>query len=113
ATDVAQHFAAGAAPFLIAGPCVVESDDLNRLIGETVAELGVKLGVHVIYKASFDKANRSRLGGSRTPVCRSSPMCTRPSRCPRPLRWRTCCRSPPFSAARPICSSPQGGGADP
>ena len=60
-----QHF--GATPFLIAGPCVVESDDLNLRIGEALAELGAKLGVHVIYKASYDKANRSRLQGARGP----------------------------------------------
>src|SRR5213595_3731389 len=60
-----QHF--GATPFLIAGPCVVESDALNLRIGEALAELGTKLGVHVIYKASYDKANRSRLAGARGP----------------------------------------------
>src|SRR5438034_410012 len=60
-----QHF--GATPFLIAGPCVVESDALNLRIGEALAELGTKLGVHVIYKASYDKANRSRLKGARGP----------------------------------------------
>jgi 2-dehydro-3-deoxyphosphooctonate aldolase (KDO 8-P synthase) len=60
-----QHF--GATPFLIAGPCVVESNDLNRRIGDALAELGAKLGVHVIYKASYDKANRSRLKGARGP----------------------------------------------
>src|SRR5438132_9072139 len=60
-----RHF--GATPFLIAGPCVVEADDLNLRIGEALAELGAKLGIHVIYKASFDKANRSRLGGARGP----------------------------------------------
>src|SRR5213592_1773244 len=60
-----QHF--GATPFLIAGPCVVEADDLNLRIGEALAELGAKLGVHVIYKASYDKANRSRLKGARGP----------------------------------------------
>src|SRR5207253_9322438 len=60
-----QHF--GATPFLIAGPCVVEADDLNLRIGEALAELGAKLGVHVIYKASYDKANRSRLQGARGP----------------------------------------------
>ena len=62
---MAPHF--GAAPFLIAGPCVVESDDLNLRVGEVLAELGVKLGVHVIYKASYDKANRSRLKAGRGP----------------------------------------------
>jgi len=60
-----QHF--GAAPFLIAGPCVVESDDLNVRVGEALAELGARLGVPVIYKASYDKANRSRLKGARGP----------------------------------------------
>src|SRR5213596_4145293 len=60
-----QHF--GATPFLIAGPCVVESDALNLRIGEALAELGTKAGVHVIYKASYDKANRSRLKGARGP----------------------------------------------
>src|SRR2546426_5136352 len=60
-----QHF--GATPFLIAGPCVVESDELNLRVGEALAELGAKLGLHVIYKASYDKANRSRLKGARGP----------------------------------------------
>src|SRR5216117_2724793 len=60
-----QHF--GATPFLIAGPCVVEADELNLRVGEALAELGTKLGVHVIYKGSYDKANRSRLAGARGP----------------------------------------------
>src|SRR5947207_12909497 len=60
-----RHF--GATPFLIAGPCVVEADDLNLRIGEALAELGAKLGIHVIYKAYYDKANRSRLKGARGP----------------------------------------------
>jgi 2-dehydro-3-deoxyphosphooctonate aldolase (KDO 8-P synthase) len=62
---MAQHF--GAPPFLIAGPCVVESDDLNLRVGEALAELAAKLGVYVVYKASYDKANRSRLEGARGP----------------------------------------------
>ncbi len=65
---MAQHFAGGASPFLIAGPCVVESDDVNLRVGEALAELGATLGVHVIYKASYDKANRSRLKGARVPI---------------------------------------------
>ena len=40
---MAQHFGAGASPFLIAGPCVVESDDLNLRVGEALADLAVKL----------------------------------------------------------------------
>src|SRR5438874_12036211 len=60
-------FAADSSRFLIAGPCVVESDDLNIRIGEALAELAVKLGIGVIYKASYDKANRSRLNAPRGP----------------------------------------------
>jgi len=64
---MAQRFAADSSPFLIAGPCVVESDDLNVRVGEALAELAVKLGIAVIYKASYDKANRSRLNAPRGP----------------------------------------------
>ncbi len=62
-----RHFEAGTAPFLIAGPCVVESDALNRRVGDALAALGARLGLHVVYKASYDKANRSRLGAARGP----------------------------------------------
>ena len=64
---MALRFAADSSPFLIAGPCVVESDDLNIRVGEALAELALKLGIAVIYKASFDKANRSRLNAPRGP----------------------------------------------
>lgn len=64
---MASRFAADSSPFLIAGPCVVESDDLNVRVGEALAELAVKLGIGVIYKASYDKANRSRLSAPRGP----------------------------------------------
>ncbi|PYP31298.1 MAG: 3-deoxy-8-phosphooctulonate synthase [Gemmatimonadetes bacterium] len=64
---MSQHFGGGAAPFLIAGPCVLEADDLNLRVGEALAELGARLGLHVVFKASYDKANRSRLKGSRGP----------------------------------------------
>jgi len=60
-----SHFAP--APFLIAGPCVVESDDLNLRVGEALAELSARLALPVIYKASYDKANRSRLKAPRGP----------------------------------------------
>lgn len=63
--DAAQVLAAR--PFLIAGPCVVEDDRLNVAVGERLAELSRRLGLPVIYKASYDKANRSRLTFSRGP----------------------------------------------
>jgi 2-dehydro-3-deoxyphosphooctonate aldolase (KDO 8-P synthase) len=64
---MALPFGGGGAPFLIAGPCVVESDDLNVRVGAALAELGARLGIGVIYKASYDKANRSRLNAARGP----------------------------------------------
>jgi 2-dehydro-3-deoxyphosphooctonate aldolase (KDO 8-P synthase) len=45
--------------FLIAGPCVIESATLTQEIAGTLQELTAKLGVPFIFKASFDKANRS------------------------------------------------------
>ena len=57
----------GPGPFLIAGPCVVEDDRLNLRVGEHLAELGRRLRITVTYKASYDKANRSRLAAARGP----------------------------------------------
>ncbi len=57
----------GPAPFLIAGPCVLESDDLNCRVGDHLAAIAERRGLRVIYKASFDKANRSNLAGARGP----------------------------------------------
>jgi 2-dehydro-3-deoxyphosphooctonate aldolase (KDO 8-P synthase) len=45
--------------FLIAGPCVIEGATLTQEIAGTLVELTRKLGVPFIFKASFDKANRS------------------------------------------------------
>jgi 2-dehydro-3-deoxyphosphooctonate aldolase (KDO 8-P synthase) len=64
---MSPRFGGGSSPFLIAGPCVVESDELNVRVGEALAELAVKLGIPIIYKASYDKANRSRLKSPRGP----------------------------------------------
>lgn len=55
------------APSLVAGPCAIESaDDLVRVADE-LAGLGLRLGLPVCLKASFDKANRARLGAPRGP----------------------------------------------
>ncbi|HKS07153.1 MAG TPA: 3-deoxy-8-phosphooctulonate synthase [Gemmatimonadaceae bacterium] len=53
--------------FLIAGPCVVEDDDLNLRVGEHLARLAERVPGGIIYKASFDKANRSSVGAPRGP----------------------------------------------
>ncbi len=45
--------------FLIAGPCVIESRQLALDTAGTLKEICAELGVHFIYKSSYDKANRS------------------------------------------------------
>jgi 2-dehydro-3-deoxyphosphooctonate aldolase (KDO 8-P synthase) len=44
---------------LIAGPCVIENRDLVLQVAEQVSDLCRRLGVEYVFKASFDKANRS------------------------------------------------------
>jgi 2-dehydro-3-deoxyphosphooctonate aldolase (KDO 8-P synthase) len=51
--------------FLIAGPCVVESRDLALDTAGALKEICAGLGVHFIYKSSYDKANRSSLQSFR------------------------------------------------
>jgi 2-dehydro-3-deoxyphosphooctonate aldolase (KDO 8-P synthase) len=53
--------------FLIAGPCVLESDELNLRVAESVARLRDVIPGSVIFKASFDKANRSNMNALRGP----------------------------------------------
>jgi 2-dehydro-3-deoxyphosphooctonate aldolase (KDO 8-P synthase) len=53
--------------FFIAGPCVIESETLCLRIGERLAELSAAYGVDIVFKASFDKANRTSLSSYRGP----------------------------------------------
>ena len=53
--------------FLIAGPCVIESESHARMIAGRVAKITGDLGVPYIFKASYDKANRSSIKGFRGP----------------------------------------------
>lgn len=52
---------------LIAGPCLLEDHNLNLRIAREVARVSEALGVPVIFKASFDKANRARRDAPRGP----------------------------------------------
>ena len=45
--------------FLIAGPCVIESEQLQMDTAGTLQEITTSLGMPFIFKSSFDKANRS------------------------------------------------------
>ena len=53
--------------FLIAGTCVVESETMALETAGTLREIGADLGIPVIYKSSFDKANRSSAASFRGP----------------------------------------------
>jgi 2-dehydro-3-deoxyphosphooctonate aldolase (KDO 8-P synthase) len=53
--------------FLIAGPCVIESPTHPQRVAARVAAVTRELGIPYVFKASFDKANRSSLGSYRGP----------------------------------------------
>jgi 2-dehydro-3-deoxyphosphooctonate aldolase (KDO 8-P synthase) len=61
------QFGQGAPFFLIAGPCVIESESHATKMAEALAKITGELGVPYIFKASYDKANRSSLTSYRGP----------------------------------------------
>ena len=54
-------------PVLIAGPCVIESAELLDTVAAKLVEINQKLGTDIIFKASFDKANRTSITSFRGP----------------------------------------------
>jgi 2-dehydro-3-deoxyphosphooctonate aldolase (KDO 8-P synthase) len=56
--------------FLLAGPCVVESEELIMEVAEKVSTICKNLGIPYIFKSSYRKANRT----SSTPICPDAPM---------------------------------------
>jgi len=52
---------------VIAGPCVVESKDLAQEVAERMKDICGRLGIQYVFKASYDKANRTSLSGYRGP----------------------------------------------
>jgi 2-dehydro-3-deoxyphosphooctonate aldolase (KDO 8-P synthase) len=57
----------GSRPVYIAGPCVLESEEQAIEVAERVSEVAARRGVPLIFKSSFDKANRSSLASFRGP----------------------------------------------
>ena len=47
--------------FLLAGPCVIEGEEMALRIAERVAEITARLGIPYVFKGSYRKANRSRI----------------------------------------------------
>ncbi len=54
-------------PIFIAGPCVIESAELLDAVAERLAAINRTLGTQIIFKASFDKANRTSVSSFRGP----------------------------------------------
>ncbi len=52
---------------LIAGPCVIESAELLDEVAKHIVKINNELGVEIIFKASFDKANRTSISSPRGP----------------------------------------------
>ncbi|MDH4083030.1 MAG: 3-deoxy-8-phosphooctulonate synthase [Nitrospira sp.] len=57
----------GQPPFLIAGPCVIESEQVVMETAGRIAEIAQSLGMPYIFKSSFDKANRTSITSFRGP----------------------------------------------
>lgn len=62
-----QTIANNTKPTLIAGPCVIESMELLDTVAQKLVEINNKLNTNIIFKASFDKANRTSLNSFRGP----------------------------------------------
>ena len=66
--ETAAFVMGGGAPFvLIAGPCVIETPERTRRIARFLKELTASLGIPFIFKASYDKANRTSVASYRGP----------------------------------------------
>ena len=52
-------------PIFIAGPCVIESAECLDAVAERIVDINNRLGVDIIFKSSFDKANRTSISSYR------------------------------------------------
>lgn len=60
-------FSKGDSPIIIAGPCVIESEDITLYTAERLKDICSKVGLSLIFKSSYDKANRTSLSSYRGP----------------------------------------------
>jgi 2-dehydro-3-deoxyphosphooctonate aldolase (KDO 8-P synthase) len=67
--DIARGYSIGAGvpPLFFAGPCVIESRAHAVAMGKRLAEIAEQTGAKIVYKSSYDKANRSSLDSFRGP----------------------------------------------
>ncbi|WP_429592650.1 3-deoxy-8-phosphooctulonate synthase [Sphingomonas zeicaulis] len=62
-----NNIGSGQPLFVIAGPCVIESEAMSLSVAETLRAISDRLGLTLIFKSSFDKANRSSSASYRGP----------------------------------------------
>lgn len=67
--DIGPLTLGGPEPIFILGPCVIESESFIRDIGPRIAEVASQAGASFIFKASYDKANRSSVSSFRGMEC--------------------------------------------
>ena len=66
--EIGKFTVGGGSPlFLIAGPCVIESEAHAMMMAERLCGVASELGIPLIFKASYDKANRSSVASYRGP----------------------------------------------
>ncbi len=65
--NMKEILSTGTRPVIIAGPCVIESAELLDTVARRLVEINAHLGTDIIFKASFDKANRTSLHSFRGP----------------------------------------------
>lgn len=58
---------AGQPLLLIGGPCALESEEMARTVAQEMREICERLNINYVFKASFDKANRTSLDSYRGP----------------------------------------------
>lgn len=66
---IGPHRLGGEAPLFILGPCVIESPDFLHAVGPRVRAIADAAGVNFVFKASYDKANRSSVNSYRGIGC--------------------------------------------
>jgi len=57
----------GRPPLIIAGPCVIETEEITRRTAEKLKQICANVGLEFVFKSSFDKANRTSLSSYRGP----------------------------------------------
>ncbi|MDF1752038.1 MAG: 3-deoxy-8-phosphooctulonate synthase [Verrucomicrobiales bacterium] len=67
---IGQHTLGGDSPLFILGPCVIESESFIREIGPMIKAIADDVGAAFVFKASYDKANRSSANSFRGMDCR-------------------------------------------